>query len=74
MDLPRPFNFVTVAVNSPTVAHDVPLDAVPLEVNPAVPGGSCGVGQLVLECLFDAMGNDAVVQSCSDTSLCWCEI
>ena len=29
---------------------------------------------MVLECLFDAMGNDAIAQSYSDTSLCMREI
>ena len=29
---------------------------------------------MVLECMFDAMGHDAVVQNHSDTSLCMREI
>ena len=28
------------------------------------------MGQLVLECLFDAMGSNAVAQNCCDTSGC----
>ena len=47
-----PINFVTVAVMLLTVAHDVPHNVAPFEngaVDPAQSGGSCGVGQLVLE-------------------------
>ena len=32
------------------------------------------MGLMALECLFDAMGNDAVAQNCSNTSLCMREI
>ena len=71
--LSAPTNSVTVAIWMETAAHDVLHDPEQFEVGQLIPrytGERVQVGQKAIECLSDGTGHNAVVQNCSNTSLC----